>query len=270
MRLEGYLPKPLFVADFEPKAKLAEFSIEMRNIVGAMREQTEAIAKHGVRILSGFHDAPTVAERGTWSFFADFTAADIEPDALATQLRSLPSALGVRCESTSDGFITDTMHFPILLGSERAIIVRAGVLTSMIQRIKAIFGAASEPAHVILHQLGEAGGLSEFESVKAMTGTDFVKNNVARAFNLYVALGYGISSLTAIDFERKTAEIHVKDGFECEPSNDRAAAPQSHFIRGLIEGWFSQLFQSKIDVIENCCVAKGDPNCVFQVRPPKT
>lgn len=266
---EEYLPKPLFAIDFKPTAKLAQFSIEMRNMAGAMQEQTDSVGKHGVNILSGFHDVPPLAERGVWSFFADFTKADIEPEALATELRSLRSVLKVRCRSSDDGFITDTMHFPILLGNERAIIVRASILVSIVNRIKSIFGPEGSSAQVILHQIGEAGAQRVFESVKALTGVDFIRKNVARALNLFTAVGWGILHLEAVDLDTKTAEIHIKDGFECADSRNTSSAPQCHFIRGLITGWFSQLFETKIEVTETQCIAKGDPVCIFRVQPFK-
>lgn len=190
MESREYLPKHVFASDYKPSAKLAQFMIEMQNIVGAIQEQAQTIAKHSVNILSGFHDAPTLAERGTWSFFADFTGADIEPEDLATEFRSHRSVLKVRCQSSNDGFITDTMHFPVLLGNERAIIVRAPILASIVNRIRTIFGAESKSAEVILHQLGEAGGQSVFESVKAVLGVDFIRRNVARTLNLFTALGW--------------------------------------------------------------------------------
>ena len=270
MQSEAYLPKQVFAADFKTGAKLAQFSIQMRNVVGAMHEQTEVLAKHGVRILSGFHNAPFQVESGEWSFFADFTKADMDPETLAAELRSSSSVLKVRYQTEGDGFIIDDLHFPTLLGSERVIVVRSTVLKAMIRRVNAIFGAESEPAHVILHQIGEAGGISEFESIKQFTGVDFIRKNVARAFNLYTALGYGVSNVTALDFDRKTAEIHVREGFECASSNNPSGRRRSHFIRGLIAGWFSRLFESRISVVETECVARGDPECVFQIRPLKT
>lgn len=266
MESEEYLPKALFAIDFKPNAKLAQFSIEMRNVPGSMQEQAELVGNHGVNVLSGFHDAPLLAEKGTWSFFADFTKADIEPESLAGELRSLPTVLKVRCESTKDGFITDTMHFPVLVGNERAIIVRAQILVSMVKRITSIFGPESKSTQVILHQLGEAGSQRVFESVKTMIGFEFIRNNAARALNLFTAVGWGILTLKAIDLDTKTAEIHIKDGFESADSRNTSSAPQCHFIRGLLAGWFSQLFENKIDVIETQCEAKGDPNCVFQVQ----
>lgn len=267
IRSEERLPKSLFAIDFKPTAKLAQFSIEMRNVVGALQEQTDSVGKHGVNILSGFHDAPLSAETGVWSFFADFTKADIEPEALATELSSHRSVLKVHCKRSEDGFITDTMHFPVEVGKERAIIVRASILVSILERIKAIFGPESRSAQVILHQIGEAGAQRVFESVRTMTGPDFIKNNVARALSLFTAVGWGIIDVKTVNLEGKTAEVHVEAGFESADSRNTSSTARCHFIRGLLTGWFSQLFERKIGVTETQCIAKGDPACVFLVKP---
>ena len=264
---EEYIPKALFGMDFKPTAKLAQLSVEMRNMVGAMQEQTDSVVKHGVNILSGFHDAPLLAERGIWSFFADFTKADIEPEALAIELKSHRSVLKVRCKRSDDGFITDTMHFPVVVGQERAIIVRASILVSIVNRIKSIFGPESRSAQVILHQIGEAGGECVFNSVRAMTSPDFIRNNVARALSLFTAFGWGMIEVKAVNLNARTAEIHIKDGFESVDSRNTPTTDQCHFIRGLLTGWFSQLFEQKIDITETHCVAKGDSFCIFQVHP---
>ena len=270
MEQEEYLPKQLFASDFKPKGKLAEFSIQMKNTVGIIANLSLAISKHNVRILSGIQDAPSLAEKGTWAFFADFTDGDIEPEALATELRSLPSVIEVRSQNSVDGFITDSMHFPVLLGMERAIIVRSAILGSILGRIKSMFGSDSGSAHVILYQVGEASGQRMFDSAKGVAGVDFITKNVARSLGLFIALGWGILNLTAVDLSAKTARIQVQDGFECADYGNVGITSQCHFLRGLLGGWFSGLFESKIDIIESQCVAKGNPACVFQVQPFKS
>lgn len=227
------------------------------------------VSKHNAKILSAFLDAPSLSKTAKWSFFADFTKADVEPETLATELRSLPSVLQVRCQSSIDGFITDTMHFPVMLGTERAIIVRSAILASVIGRIKSIFGSESSSARVILYQIGEAGGQRVFDSLKALVGFEFIRKNVGRTLNLFTALGYGILNVKAVDLDAKTAYIHIQGGFESADSRSASVTPQCHFIRGLLGGWFSQLFESRIEVIETQCVAKGNPACVFQVQPFK-
>jgi predicted hydrocarbon binding protein len=242
----------------------------MRNTVGVIAALSPAISKHNVKILSGLHDAPSSAENASWAFFADFMDGDIEPEALATELRSFPSVIEVRCRSSVDGFITDTMHFPHLLGSERAIIVRSVILESIIGRIKSMLGEESSSAKVILYQIGEASGQHVFDSVKAVIGVEFIRKNVARALSLFTALGWGILDLKAVDLNAKTAYIHIQHGFECESYTKSATAPQCHFVRGMLGGWFSRMFESKMDIVETECEAKGNSVCVFQVQPIKS
>jgi len=265
-----YLPKRLFATDFRQGCKLAEFSIQLKNTVGVIAALSPVISKHNVKILSGLHDAPSSAERASWAFFADFTDADIEPEALATELRSLPSVIDIRCRSSVDGFITDTMHFPHLLGSERAIIVRSVILESMFGAIKSMLGSESSSARVVLYKIGEAGGQHAFDSVKGVVGIDFIRKNVTRALTLFTALGWGILDLRAVDLDAKTAYIYIEDDFECANHTERATMPQCHYVRGMLGGWFSALFESKIDIIETECKAKGDSLCVFQVQPIKS
>ena len=241
----------------------------MKNTVGLVAALSLAISKHNVKILSGLHDAQSLAESGTWAFFADFTDGDIEPEALAVELGSLPSVIEVRCQSSVDGFITDTMHFPRLLGAERAIIVGSALLGSIVGRIKSIFGNESSSAHVVLFQVGEASGQRIFDSINGVVGADFIRKNVARTLSLFTTLGWGILNLKAVDLDSKTALVQVQDGFESADSRNMAITPQCHFMRGMMAGWFSRLFECKIDVIETQCIAKGNPACVYQVQPFK-
>jgi predicted hydrocarbon binding protein len=242
----------------------------MKNQVGVISALSRAVSKHNVKILSGLHDAPSSADLASWAFFADFTDADIEPEALATELRSFPSVIEVRCRISVDGFISDTMHFPRLLGSERAIIVRSVILEAITERIKSMLGSESSSARVVLYQIGEAGGQHAFDSVKAGVGVEFIRKNVATALTLFTALGWGILELKAVDLDAKTAYIHIQHGFECANARNMATASQCHFLRGMLGGWFSRLFETKIDIVETQCEGKGNSMCVFQVQPRKS
>jgi len=266
---KNYLPKRVFAVDFKADGKLAEFSIQMENRIGMIATLSMAVSKHNVKILSGLHDAPSGADRGTWAFFADFTGADIEVEALAVELRSVPSVLEVRVQTGHDGFIADTLHFPRLLGSERVTIVRSAMLESIGQRLRAMWGEDSPIPHVLLHQIGEASGERAFDAIKSVLGFAYVRRNVESAASLFTALGWGILELNAIDLDGKTALVLIHDGFECASSTGKATAPQCDFTRGMLSGWFSGLFESKVNVIENACVAKGNPTCVFQVDPTR-
>ena len=54
----------------------------------------------------------------------------------------------------------------------------------------------------------------------------------------------------------------MHDSFECELGKGRVI-PYSQFIRGIIASTLSELFGRTYNVIEDSCIAKGDPVCRF-------
>ena len=66
--------------------------------------------------------------------------------------------------------------------------------------------------------------------------------------------------------EDGTGVVRVEDCFEARgygPSNE----PVCHFVRGYIEGFLSSAFRRELRVTETSCIARGDRECVFEVRP---
>ena len=60
--------------------------------------------------------------------------------------------------------------------------------------------------------------------------------------------------------------VWVEDCFEARgygPSSE----PVCHFVRGYIEGFLSSAFRKELWVTETSCIARGDRECVFEVRP---
>jgi len=225
-----------------------------------------AMAEHNVRVLSGFHEAPAAAEKAHWSFFADFANSNLEPDAFAIKLRAIPNVLDVRVKLGSDGFIVDSMHYPVLVGEDRALVVRAEMLTALIGRVHSLFGKGSASAAVVLHQIGEASGASSFNYMSNKRGEDFIKKHLDQTLRLYSAQGWGIFSVNSADSDQKRWTIQVRECFECLNLKNSSKTPVCHFVRGIISGLFSQLFSQKMDCVETKCPAKGDDSCLFEVK----
>jgi predicted hydrocarbon binding protein len=45
-----------------------------------------------------------------------------------------------------------------------------------------------------------------------------------------------------------------------------SSEPQSHYIRGVLDGFFSSLFKVEMEAKETKCIAKGDPYCEFEIK----
>ena len=65
--------------------------------------------------------------------------------------------------------------------------------------------------------------------------------------------------------EKGEVAIKVYDSSECELFKGSKKC-ESHLIRGMLAGWFSQLFRKEVKVREVKCIAKGDSYCQFEVK----
>jgi predicted hydrocarbon binding protein len=260
-------PKEVLTFEFSPTRKLAHFVVELSNVPGALEHSASLATKHRVNILSGFHHAPSAAEKAFWSFFADLTDANTDADGFANEIKSLPSTVCVQYHQPSNGLLIDTFHFPLLWGRRRGIMLRAESLGSILARVSGIFGDGPA-AKVILHEMGEAGGQTTYDELVSEIGAETFKRELPQVVGLYASNGWGDFQLLHIDFEKKTASLRAKDNFECGYYKVRSTVPRSNFVRGHIAGWSSRLFGSRVEVTETHCVAKGDPCCEFVVQPP--
>jgi predicted hydrocarbon binding protein len=260
-----YLPRDYFAFDFKSGGKFAEFVVELDNKPGAIQRVAGTLSNHHVNILSGIHHFPPLAPSGSWSFFIDLNSSDIPLEALVKELEK--TALKVR-STGSDEFLVDTMHFPLLVANERAIVIGAAVLSSLLGQIRLLFGE-SPTTDVILHQMGLASGRTWFEHIKHKIELDVLTRDVGKVLTIFSALGWGIFKLDHIDFKQNSAQISMKEGFECKYATKRTT-PQSHFIRGVVEGILESLFQNKMNVTETTCISTGDPACTFIAKRRET
>ncbi|MCX8182794.1 MAG: hypothetical protein N3D12_06745, partial [Candidatus Methanomethyliaceae archaeon] len=73
----------------------------------------------------------------------------------------------------------------------------------------------------------------------------------------------GFGRMDILEFEHDRAVIQVYDSFECELGKGRVV-PYSHLVRGIIAGTLSEIFEKGFTVVEEACIAKGDPSCKFE------
>jgi predicted hydrocarbon binding protein len=252
-------PKTVFIAEIFPGRHLAEFSIDLANTPGALADASEILSKHNVNILSGFHDA------ARWSFFADITEANISADQLVQDLKGIKVISDVRLQEASNGIQIDCLHYPVVWGQRRVIMIRAEQLSAILNRIRAMFGEDGPVAKVMLFAMGEAAGRESFRMMADEVSASTVKKELPNAMYLYSACGWGIFKAIDADFEQGSGTVRAIDCFECAPNQGEKSKPYSQFIRGHIAGLFSALFDKRIDVVETECIACGDPHCLFRL-----
>jgi predicted hydrocarbon binding protein len=260
--------KTAFVAELVPSnRKVVEFAIEFANTPGAIAAVASILSKHKVNVLTGFHDP------AEWGFFADVTNIESSADDIANEISSLAVVSKVSLsKEVSEGIVVDTLHGQMVWGPFRIITVRAGVMSSILQRIKGIFGAEGKAGKAIVFGMGEAAGRDFYKGLSSELSPEIIKSHIESLIGLLTADGWGDFKLTSLDLNRMTAIVTVLNGFECAHLEGAGASSPSSscdFVRGYLAGMFSEIFGKRMDVTETLCASCGHAKCLFDVSGVK-
>ena len=201
-REPAVISKTAFVAELVPgNRKLVEFSIELTNTPGDLAKVASVLSKHRVNVLTGFHDAEH------WSFFADVTQIDSSVDEIVNEISSLAPVRRVSIgQGLSEGIIVDTLHEQLMIGPFRAIVSRADVMSSILNRVKEIFGIEGKAGKAIVYGMGEAAGRTFYKGIARQIGAETIKSRIKDVIGLYMAQGWGTFKLISVDFDKASAK----------------------------------------------------------------
>jgi predicted hydrocarbon binding protein len=252
-------------SEFGPGRKLAQFALKLRNEPGTLEALSAIATRNRVNILSGSHDAPPNADHGAWSFFADMTDSKQSAEQLAKEFSSLPGTLDVKFK-TATTLIVDTFHFPLFAGDQQVMVLATRSIAAIFLRVKELLGAG--PAtNVLLHQIGQATGKTNFELMLSKIDKETLLSSTSEIAGLWSAAGWGMQQIKEFELDRMTARIEIQSNFECSSYGIGSETPQSQFVRGCLSGYWSGFFQRRINAEETRCIAKGDGVCEFLLTP---
>jgi len=178
-------------------------------------------------------------------------------------MKSKPYVIDIKLiKPLFNGLICDPYFFPLNVFNERAIIFLRRNYEGMIKEIRRQLGSAAE---TLLYLMGYNIGVNYYEKGgKIIAGRDLDKL-IRLTIESIKQIGLGIIEIEEINSEKLEATVKIHQSSECELFK-KSKKPESHFIRGIMAGWISQLFKSKVEVTEVKCIAKGDPYCQFKIK----
>jgi len=118
---------------------------------------------------------------------------------------------------------------------------------------------------LFLYHMGRTVGENVFLNHQKIAKSHSYKKIAKVAETMAFIMGWGRVSIY-INKKKKKARVIIFDNFECELFRG-SYKPQSYFMKGVISGWFSKLFESEVIVNETKCIAMGDDYCEFKVLP---
>lgn len=255
--------KEHFIGVYSPGRSLAQFAVELENVPGALAKASTKVAGLGIKILSGFHASKPREKTFHWSFFADFTDVLVEPDELAGELKKLDVVYTVEFTDRVEDVIFDELHFPFTVLGERSITLRVSTLAAI---FKDFYEALGSGGAFLIYRMGEKAGKAKVTSVRDRCGFEGLKA-LRAILKERAAKGWCLSEVVAFDKEGHECVVKVQELFECTAFKDKDKRSKSQFFRGYLKGLLDKIFHVDVKVAETMCVAKGDPHCLFEIKP---
>jgi len=193
--------------------------------------------------------------------FTDLTGLDDVHREVLNQLKQYRSIKQVRAvPSPAQRLAAENHVFAPSMLNERVIIFRKPVIKAFLKTMREKAGMSYA---AILYHIGYEAGREAYESHLKLAGrTEYL---LTLCQTLFKQVGMGRLKIDHVDPMRKTATVKIWDSIECglfKNSNE----PQSHFIRGMIAGWFEKYFNTEVTVKETRCIAMGHPCCYYKVQ----
>jgi hypothetical protein len=194
---------PLDVGRFMllPGRKLCGFFVRAKSEPGVLRNILNILAKRKARLKYLTYFMPLGSEDiKNAIFFLDITDCKVSPETLVSEVRESQFVMDVQMiKPKSEGLIADSISNPLLMGGERAVIMRSSGYIGLIKGIGERFGSAGE---AFLYYNGVEIGIEYGKSHKA-AGQKLGITDPARIFeditiSAFNCVGYGHAQIVKL------------------------------------------------------------------------
>ena len=201
-------PKRTFsMEEVRPGERLYEVCIILRDVQGAIAKAAQVLADANINIRTGtvFHTLDK-SKLGIWASFIDISKATLNIQDLEEKLRGLDEVAGVRFEEPKPAPF-EVMHFPVLHGNLRAIIVDSDTFAALWDGFERILTPSGLEA--VLYNIAKRIGTHTAMDLKDKYGLEN-KDLMSAIVQATKALGWGLVEFQDIDFRSLTGTIIVK------------------------------------------------------------
>lgn len=265
MDLSGFPPKRAFTfIKSKSNEDVYEISILLNDVQGAVAKTAQILANANVDIRTGsLFTAVEYEGKGYWTAFIDMSKASKNIKQLEKELKKLDVISDVKIKKPRPA-LYDIMHFPILHGSSRAILMPLDLFSSLWEEIEKILTPSGFEA--VLYNAGKKSGQHMIHIFSQVIPFEPETESLAEVLKQATqAIGWGIVVSWKMNPKRLSASIEVKDCFEAVLRKN-ANRKVCHWTRGFLAGYLSYIFGKPVEAIETRCFAEGSKTCRFQIK----
>jgi len=235
--------------------------VETSRGIDAVAEVLKALSKFNLTLVHMTTYEPVGrGSKGSFSFFLDFSESKISPSEVKRVLEEKVPGITVNIiEPISSGITLDTSRFPQVFLGKRAVIFDEKTLKALFIRIREKYGTSGE---VFLFHEGYVVGEYLYDKSREMCLKKCDIWDVLRA----ILFASGIAEDLSVSINDDEIVVKVWNNIECWLGREKNTnKPFSHWLRGILAGFSSKHFDTRVRVVETKCIAKGDPYCEFVI-----
>jgi predicted hydrocarbon binding protein/predicted amino acid-binding ACT domain protein len=256
-----------FVEDQQRRIFFASLTLD--NKPGTLALVLALLLRYNINILGILSEAISKKDELEVSMFLEVPEKEVDVIDLERKLRDginkekMDFVKKIKVYDHLNNFDADVVHFPLFVGSLRVITFPTSILGETIKSLMKVFNP-SVVRTMFWYQGKEFGRLVEefYEKEFSIINVNEAVNFLAIRTALH---GWAISEIVELDDERRNVTLRLFDNWECSMFKG-SSEPQSHYIRGVLDGFFSSLFKVEMEAKETKCIAKGDPYCEFEIK----
>ena len=257
------IPKKVYTLDeVRPGEKSHQICVFLKDVPGALTKAAKVLAEANVNIKTGstfyLAEYPNV---GIWSSFVDVSKATMTVKKVEGELRKTGVVLDVAIKEPKPTPF-ESLHFPTLHGTTRAIIMPIGMFWALWDGFERILQHSGLAA--VLYSAGKEVGEHAATRLKEMFNAEG-EDLVQALAQVVQASGWGTTEVRLINFKHPSATILVMDCFEAAAWRKKPYTV-CHWTRGYLAGYMSAVFGKSVEAVEIKCMAKGDEHCEFHIR----
>jgi len=269
--LEASEAIPLYVDRFilAPERSLYGISIEVtEDRIGLINDITTILRNKGVRILTMYVQIGRNG-KGRIIIAMDLTDSNSSINDLAKDI-GVVTGLGevTIIEPVREGFLVDTVSFPVYTGPYRMVFFRDVLLRGLIEGLKERIGI--QVAEALLYHIGSEMGRTAAQDHIRMGKALGLKSpaEIVRYITIptFTAIGFARTELSELKEDVPYYNIRLYNSIECEIGKPKGR-PSSHLVRGMMAGALSEIHKTELTAEEKKCIAAGDPYCELEIRP---
>lgn len=239
------------------------FELLVKNEPGVIFEIGQRFADKKINIVHFVH-SDTSEDISTIFVVGDFTDSMVSPQQLLDEFKGEKKHIfEIEFAHKAGNVYYSSYLFPLTLNGHRVVLFGPANMNGLIFGLRKTLGLSM--ANTLLYHLGHNIGVSTYEYY--FKPRNYKPDDIFSVLKLLdaILISYGWGRMRRYQTVKNKLIIDIENLWECDIQKSRGDSQGSYYFKGVLTGFFENLYDEKIEIKETKCISKGDDICRFEI-----